>query len=78
MRTTLLYLFVAYSFHKQRFRFPHETLEMNPTDPLLIVSEALIFRHEEKKRDLFNRTKPTINKESIKGYSLYTSVKGEV
>lgn len=78
MRTTLLYLFVAYSFHKQRFRFPHETLEMNTTNPLLIVSEMIVFRHNEKKRNLFNRTKPTINEESIKGYSLYTSIKEEV
>lgn len=78
MRTTLLYLFVAYSFHKQRFRFPHETLEMNTTNPMPIMLEVLKLRHEENKRDLFNRTKPTINKESIKGYSLYTSIKGEV
>lgn len=78
MRTTLLYLFVAYSFHKQRFRFPHETLEMNTTNPMPIMSEMIMFRHNEKKRNLFNRTKPTINKESIKGYSLYTSIKEEV
>lgn len=78
MRTTLLYLFVAYSFHKQRFRFPHETLEMNTTNPMPIMSEMIMFRYNEKKRNLFNRTKPTINKESIKGYSLYTSIKEEV
>ena len=78
MRTTLLYLFVAYSFRKQRFRFPHETLEMNTTNPMPIMLEVLKLRHEENKRDLFNRTKPTINKETIKGYSLYTSIKGEV
>lgn len=54
MRTTLLYLFVAYSFHKQRFRFPHETLEMNITNPMPIMLEVLKLRHEGNKRDLFN------------------------